>query len=113
MDDNHTHYYGPVYGWPSFVDASSKSFSNGAPCLLMFATGQIALGPELGTSPRIASIQTLSGTGACHMAALWLVEHYDFPTETKDIYISNPSWFNVSLRAALFARLTFKCSTIM
>jgi aspartate/tyrosine/aromatic aminotransferase len=48
----------------------------------------------MAATDRIASIQTLSGTGACHMAAVWLEEFYDFPTENKDIYISRESWFN-------------------
>ncbi|KAG7428689.1 Aspartate aminotransferase [Fusarium oxysporum f. sp. raphani] len=39
---------------------------------------------------RVASIQTVSGTGANHMAALFLATHL----KPKRVWISNPSWIN-------------------
>lgn len=40
---------------------------------------------------RLRSVQTLSGTGANHLAALFMSRFYQF-TKDKEIYISNPTW---------------------
>lgn len=41
-----------------------------------------------------SSTQTISGTGANHLGALFLARFYPFPSGTKKIYISNPTWAN-------------------
>lgn len=44
---------------------------------------------------RVISVQTLSGTGANHLAALFFARFYQFPDEDhREIYISNPTWAN-------------------
>lgn len=40
------------------------------------------------------STQTISGTGANHLGALFLAKFYPFPSAQKKIYISNPTWAN-------------------
>lgn len=47
---------------------------------------------------RLRSVQTLSGTGANHLAALFMSRFYQF-TKDKEIYISNPTWgmYSVSM----------------
>lgn len=41
------------------------------------------------------SIQTISGTGACHLGALFLSKFYNPPSqEAKTVYVSNPTWAN-------------------
>ena len=42
----------------------------------------------------VAKCQTISGTGALNIAALFLSTHYKFPYERKLIYIPNPTWAN-------------------
>lgn len=41
---------------------------------------------------KIAAVQTLSGTGALFIGAMYLARVYN--TETTHVYISNPSWIN-------------------
>lgn len=43
---------------------------------------------------RTASIQTVAGTGACHLAAAFLSEFYSFPLNKKQVHISSPTWSN-------------------
>ncbi|KAI5479650.1 glycosyltransferase family 2 protein [Pseudohyphozyma bogoriensis] len=71
------HEYGAIDGLASFVSAAAK----------------IMLGDELVNSGRVASVQTLSGTGACHYGAVFLEKYYSFP-RGKEIYISSPTWYN-------------------
>lgn len=41
------------------------------------------------------SLQTISGTGACHLGGLFLHRFYHPPTpEAKTIYVSSPTWAN-------------------
>lgn len=40
---------------------------------------------------RVASIQTVSGTGAVHLGALFLSKYF---TGNKTVYVSNPTWAN-------------------
>lgn len=50
---------------------------------------------------RICSVQSLSGTGALHLAADFLKLHVP---HIQNVYISNPSWSN---HAAIFGRMGF------
>lgn len=40
---------------------------------------------------RVTSVQTISGTGACHLGALFLAKFYK---GTRTVYVSNPTWAN-------------------
>jgi len=40
---------------------------------------------------RVVSVQTISGTGANHLGALFLSKYYRFTGE-KVIYLSDPTW---------------------
>ncbi|KDN44729.1 putative aspartate aminotransferase, cytoplasmic [Tilletiaria anomala UBC 951] len=42
---------------------------------------------------RVSSVQTISGTGANHLGAVFLSKFYRFPAK-KEIYLSNPTWAN-------------------
>ena len=47
------------------------------------------------TEERAISLQTISGTGAVHLGALFLAKFYSPPTsEGKVVYLSNPTWAN-------------------
>jgi aspartate/tyrosine/aromatic aminotransferase len=40
---------------------------------------------------RVVSVQTISGTGANHLAALFLSRFYQF-SGAKQVYLSDPTW---------------------
>jgi aspartate aminotransferase len=80
------HEYLPIDGIPSFCLASQK--------LMLGASSAI-------TESRIASAQTLSGTGAVRLGADFLYLLYP----NSDIYISNPTWAN---HRAIFSNAGFK-----
>jgi aspartate aminotransferase len=71
------HEYLPIAGLPEFTSASAK---------LMLGADSPALKEE-----RATSMQTISGTGAVHLGALFLSKFYSGP---KTVYISNPTWAN-------------------
>ncbi|KAN0076982.1 aspartate transaminase [Tylopilus felleus] len=76
-DPLYNHEYLPITGLPEFTSAAAK----------------VILGPN---SPalaegRVASVQTISGTGANHLAALFLSRFYGF-NGPKQVYVSNPTW---------------------
>ncbi|KAH7906349.1 aspartate aminotransferase [Hygrophoropsis aurantiaca] len=73
------HEYLPVRGLPEFTDAAAK---------LMFGPTSPAL-----VDGRVVTTQTLSGTGANHMGALFLNRFYPW-VGTKQIYLSDPTWPN-------------------
>ncbi|EMD85358.1 hypothetical protein COCC4DRAFT_75964 [Bipolaris maydis ATCC 48331] len=78
-DPNLNHEYLPIAGLPEFTTASQK----------------LVLG---GDSPaikdkRVASLQTISGTGAVHLGALFLAKFYKPQTE-RIVYFSDPTWAN-------------------
>ncbi|KAF8844584.1 aspartate aminotransferase [Paxillus ammoniavirescens] len=76
-DPNLNHEYLPITGLPEFTAAAAK----------------LVLGPNSSalTEGRVVSIQTISGTGANHLAAVFLSKYYNF-NGTKQIYLSNPTW---------------------
>ncbi|KAF2964314.1 hypothetical protein GQX73_g9238 [Xylaria multiplex] len=76
-DPNLDHEYAPIAGIASFTSKAAE----------------LILGAE---SPaikekRVTSVQTISGTGAVHLGALFLARF--FPG-TKKVYVSNPTWAN-------------------
>jgi aspartate aminotransferase len=76
-DDTLDHEYLPILGLPEYTAAAAK----------------LILGPD---SPaiqesRVVSAQTISGTGANHLGALFLTRFYEFNGDKK-VYLSNPTW---------------------
>jgi aspartate aminotransferase len=43
---------------------------------------------------RVASVQTISGTGAVHLGALFLAKFYQIQGANRTVYVSNPTWAN-------------------
>lgn len=43
---------------------------------------------------RVASVQTISGTGAVHLGALFLARFYKVNGANRTVYLSNPTWAN-------------------
>ena len=85
---------------PSLSRATSpaRALSSPAPTVEQIAMGlHVSRTPYLGAdSPalaegRVSSVQTISGTGANHLGALFLSRFYRFNGEKKS-YISNPTW---------------------
>ncbi|KAJ7046669.1 aspartate amino-transferase [Mycena alexandri] len=79
-DETLDHEYLPITGLPEFTSAAAK----------------LILGPS---SPalaegRVASVQTISGTGANHLGALFLSKFYQWGTGEKKVWLSNPTWAN-------------------
>ncbi|KAI1503362.1 aspartate aminotransferase [Biscogniauxia marginata] len=74
LPDNHD--YLPQGGFAPFIEASRK---------LLF-------GGDLSTclDERLTSIQTVSGTGACHVGTIFLIKS----VKPKNVWISDPSWIN-------------------
>lgn len=76
------HEYLPITGLQQFTTAAQK----------------LVLGDECEAikEGRVISVQTLSGTGANHLAALFFARFYQFPRggDAREIYISNPTWAN-------------------
>ncbi|KAF2019299.1 aspartate aminotransferase [Aaosphaeria arxii CBS 175.79] len=78
-DPNLNHEYLPIAGLADFTSASQK----------------LVLG---GDSPaikekRVTSLQTISGTGAVHLGALFLAKFYK-PNSNRTAYFSDPTWPN-------------------
>ncbi|KIM28774.1 hypothetical protein M408DRAFT_16169 [Serendipita vermifera MAFF 305830] len=73
------HEYLPITGLPEFNSAAAK---------LILGKDSVALREQ-----RVASSQTISGTGANHLGALFLSRFYTF-NGPKQIYLSNPTWAN-------------------
>ncbi|KAH6856980.1 pyridoxal phosphate-dependent transferase [Chaetomium sp. MPI-CAGE-AT-0009] len=46
------------------------------------------------TEKRSASVQTISGTGAVHLGALFLARFYKTQGVNRTVYVSNPTWAN-------------------
>ncbi|KZT44045.1 PLP-dependent transferase [Sistotremastrum suecicum HHB10207 ss-3] len=73
------HEYLPITGLPDFTSAAAK----------------LILGPDSNAlkTNRVTSVQTISGTGANHLGALFLSRFYGWNGE-KRIYLSDPTWAN-------------------
>ncbi|KAI0021605.1 pyridoxal phosphate-dependent transferase [Xylariomycetidae sp. FL0641] len=76
-DPELNHEYAPIAGIASFTSEAAK---------LILGAESPALKEK-----RATSIQTISGTGAVHLGALFLAKFY---TGTKKVYLSNPTWAN-------------------
>ena len=76
-DPLYNHEYLPITGLPEFTSAAAK-------LILGSESPAIAEG-------RVASVQTVSGTGANHLAALFLSRYYNF-NGLKQVFVSDPTW---------------------
>lgn len=64
-------------GHPEFTRAAA---------VLLFGENSLVLKEN-----RVASVQTVSGTGANHLGALFIYDHYHFNGDRK-VYVSDPTW---------------------
>lgn len=71
------HEYLPLLGLPAFREASQKVIFGDNAALLQ--------------GPKVASLQTVSGSGAVHVAAEFLKQFY---SASATVYVSDPSWSN-------------------
>jgi len=78
-DETLDHEYLPITGLAEYTAAAAR----------------LILGPECPAikEGRAVSVQTLSGTGANHLGALFLSRFYKFNGNPK-VYLSNPTWAN-------------------
>ena len=76
-DPNLDHEYLPITGLPSYTTAAAK---------LILGEDSPAI-----ASGRVSSAQTISGTGANHLGALFLSRFYQFNGDKK-VYLSDPTW---------------------
>ena len=70
------HEYLPITGLPEFTSAAAR---------LIFGSDSPVI-----TEGRVTSVQTISGTGANHLGALFLSRFYGW--NEKRVYLSNPTW---------------------
>ncbi|KAF8628428.1 hypothetical protein AX15_003949 [Amanita polypyramis BW_CC] len=78
-DETLDHEYLPITGFPEFTTRAAK--------LILGSTS-----PAI-QEGRVASVQTISGTGANHLGALFLSRFYKW-TDEPTVYLSNPTWAN-------------------
>jgi aspartate/tyrosine/aromatic aminotransferase len=76
-DPNLDHEYAPIAGIASFTSKAAE---------LILGADSPALKEK-----RATSVQTISGTGAVHLGALFLAKFYK---GTRTVYVSNPTWAN-------------------
>lgn len=79
QDPNLNHEYLPIAGLAEFTTASQK---------LILGQDSPALQDK-----RVTSLQTVSGTGAVHLGALFLSKFYK-PNSQRTVYFSDPTWPN-------------------
>jgi len=77
-DKNLDHEYLPIAGLTSFTEASAR---------LAFGSDSLAIKEH-----RVASLQSISGTGANHLGALFMSKFYK--DGKTPCYLSNPTWAN-------------------
>ncbi|KAI2619171.1 pyridoxal phosphate-dependent transferase [Hypoxylon sp. NC1633] len=77
-DPELNHEYAPIAGIASFTSKAAELILGGADS------------PAL-KEKRVTSMQTISGTGAVHLGALFLAKFY---TGNKKVYLSDPTWAN-------------------
>lgn len=75
------HEYLPITGLPEYTLAAAK---------LILGSESTAIKEE-----RVTSVQTISGTGANHLGALFLSRFYPWG-EKQEVYLSDPTWANHS-----------------
>ncbi|KAK2034512.1 aminotransferase class I and II [Colletotrichum zoysiae] len=76
-DPELNHEYAPIAGIPAFTGKANE---------LMLGADSPAIREK-----RTTSVQTISGTGAVHLGALFLAKFYK---GNRTVYISNPTWAN-------------------
>ncbi|OBZ75847.1 Aspartate aminotransferase, cytoplasmic [Grifola frondosa] len=75
------HEYLPITGLPELTSAAAK---------LVFGKDSPAI-----AEGRVTSVQTISGTGANHLGALFLSRFYSWPAGgQKEAFLSDPTWVN-------------------
>ncbi|KAK0621719.1 pyridoxal phosphate-dependent transferase [Bombardia bombarda] len=79
-DPNLNHEYLPIAGLASFT---SKA------CELLLGPSSPAISEK-----RVTSVQTISGTGAVHLGALFLARFFKVNGANRTVYLSNPTWAN-------------------
>ncbi|KAI1099345.1 pyridoxal phosphate-dependent transferase [Jackrogersella minutella] len=77
-DPELNHEYAPIAGITSFTSKAAE--------LILGGVDSPAIKEK-----RVTSIQTISGTGAVHLGALFLAKFY---TGNKQVYLSDPTWAN-------------------
>ncbi|XXG95099.1 hypothetical protein Hte_001359 [Hypoxylon texense] len=77
-DPELNHEYAPIAGIASFTSKAAELILGGADS------------PAI-KEKRVTSVQTISGTGAVHLGALFLARFY---TGSKKVYLSDPTWAN-------------------
>lgn len=77
-DPELNHEYAPIAGIASFTSKAAELILGGADS------------PAI-REKRVTSVQTISGTGAVHLGALFLARFY---TGSKKVYLSDPTWAN-------------------
>ncbi|KAI1775740.1 pyridoxal phosphate-dependent transferase [Hypoxylon cercidicola] len=77
-DPELNHEYAPIAGIASFTSKAAE--------LILGGVDSPAIKEK-----RVTSVQTISGTGAVHLGALFLARFY---TGSKKVYISDPTWAN-------------------
>lgn len=85
-DETLDHEYLPITGLPEFTSAAAK---------LILGSDSAAL-----KEGRAISVQTISGTGANHLGALFLSRFYNW-NGPKKVYLSNPTWGDYLLLLSL------------
>ncbi|KAI9710094.1 MAG: Aspartate aminotransferase, cytoplasmic [Bogoriella megaspora] len=78
-DPDLNHEYLPIAGLSDFTSASQK---------LILGASSPAIQEK-----RVCSLQSISGTGAVHLGALFLSKFYK-PNQEKTVYFSSPTWAN-------------------
>ena len=71
------HEYLPITGLPEFTSAAARLILGGDSAVI--------------AEKRVTSVQTISGTGANHLAALFLSRFYAF-NGAKQVYVPDPTW---------------------
>lgn len=79
-DPEANHEYLPIAGLASLTSRAAE---------LLLGKSALALNDK-----RVASVQTISGTGAVHLGALFLARFYKTNGADRTVYLSNPTWAN-------------------
>ncbi|KAK4227431.1 aspartate aminotransferase, cytoplasmic [Podospora fimiseda] len=79
-DPEANHEYLPIAGLAALTSKAAE---------LLLGTGSPALSEK-----RVSSVQTISGTGAVHLGALFLAKFYKVNGANRTLYLSNPTWAN-------------------
>ncbi|EKG17181.1 Aspartate/other aminotransferase [Macrophomina phaseolina MS6] len=92
-DPELNHEYLPIAGMPQFTSASQK---------LILGSDSPAIAEK-----RVTSLQTISGTGAVHLGALFLAKFYN-QNQDRTVFFSNPTWAN---HHQIFTNVAFPVKT--